>query len=86
MLLNIIIFLLSLVPSILIIVWMTRRKKEDKLYKKTCHKALGAGLLSVLPIVLVSGTLSIFSKALKTVIPPLAYAARPANTLRCLMK
>ena len=77
--LSIVIFLVSIIPSVLIAVWMTRRHKEDVLYKKTCKKSFLWGVLDVLPILLVSGTLYIINKVLKLTlfkgIPILAYQA-----------
>ena len=79
MLLSVIIFLLSIIPSVLIIVWMFKRRKEDLLYKKSCKGALGRGLLSVLPILLLSGALYFLNSFLKSTvfkgIPVLAYEA-----------
>lgn len=57
MILSIIIFLISLVPSILIIIWLRNRHKEDLVYKKSCTFAFWGGIIGVLPIILLSGTL-----------------------------
>ncbi len=57
MLINILILIASLIPSVLILVWMYRRKKDDALYRKSCNSALIRGLVSVAPILLLSGVL-----------------------------
>jgi len=78
--LSILIFLLSIIPSTLIIVWMFKRHgKEDLTYRQAGKRALWRGLLSVLPILLVSATLYILNVVLKLTIfkgiPVLAYEA-----------
>ena len=78
MLVNILVFIASLIPSILIVVFMTKRKKGDLLYAKTCNKAVVGGLISVLPILAVSGTFYILGNVMHKLvfpgIPPLLYA------------
>lgn len=78
--LSILIFILSIIPSALIIAWMFKRHgKEDLTYKRTAKGALWRGLLSVLPILLVSATLYVVNVVLKLTIfkgiPVLAYQA-----------
>ena len=78
--LSILIFILSVIPSSLIIVWMFKRRGNDDLsYKQTSKRALWRGLLSVLPILLLSGVLYILNTVLKLTvfkgIPVLAYQA-----------
>ena len=77
MLFSILAFLLSIVPSVLIIVWMKKRGKGDALYQKNCNYALILGLVCALPIVIVSGTLSIMNGVLRMTvlkdIPVLVY-------------
>lgn len=77
--LSILAFVISLVPSVLIVVWMFRRRKDDLAYKKGCKSALIRGLVSVLPIVLVSGALYLATRVFKWAgiadMPPLLYAA-----------
>ena len=78
--LSILIFILSIIPSALIIAWMFKRHgKEDLTYKQTSKRALWRGLLSVLPILLLSGALFIVNSVLKLTIfkgiPVLAYQA-----------
>lgn len=68
MLVMILFFLASLVPSVLIIVLLSRRRKDEPLYKKACHSALFRGLISVLPILGVSTVLYIMNRLLKTTI------------------
>ncbi len=64
MLINFLILLVSLVPSVLIVLWMTRRK-NDPLYKKSCHSAILRGAISVLPILALSGTLFLLNGAIR---------------------
>ena len=56
-----IIFLISLfvsiIPAVLIILWLKKRKKDDPLYEKSCNFAIKTGAISVLPIIVVSGVL-----------------------------
>jgi|GEM_PF-394856 len=79
MFLSILFFLLSIVPSVLIFVWMLKRRKEDLPYKKTCKKAFISGVIDALPILLLSGILYIVTKVLKGTIfkdmPVLLYQA-----------
>lgn len=63
--LSILIFLLSIIPSVLIIVLLQKRNKGDKLYKKNCNKFMAGGFISVLPILAVSGTFYILNVVLK---------------------
>ncbi|MBQ9680719.1 MAG: PrsW family intramembrane metalloprotease [Ruminococcus sp.] len=57
MLLSILIFLLSIVPSVLIFIWLRSRHKDDTLYKKNCNSAFIRGLISALPVVVLSAVL-----------------------------
>ena len=61
---SILIFIASIVPSVLIILWMMKRNKGDELYKKSCKSSLLRGLISVLPILGVSAILYILSRIL----------------------
>ena len=65
MILSVIAFLLSIVPSVLIFILLKKRHKEDLLYKKSCNIAFISGLISALPIILVSGTLFIINGILR---------------------
>ncbi len=53
--------LVSLIPSLALIYWLTykMRKPESEEYKLTCKKALRNGFLSTVFVVLLSGTLAI---------------------------
>lgn len=77
--LSILFFILSIIPSVLIIVWLMNRKKDDLQYKKSCKSAVIRGALAVLPIIAVSGTFSILKNVLKITIlkgaNPLVYQA-----------
>lgn len=68
MIISILIFLLSIVPSILIFIWLRSRHKEDALYKKTATKCLIGGFIDVLPILAVSGTLYLINNILKNIV------------------
>ena len=57
MLINILIFILSIIPSVLIVFFLRKRRREDPLYVKSCRSALIRGVVSVLPILGVSGIL-----------------------------
>lgn len=63
--LSVLFFLLSIIPSVLVIVWIMKRKKEDLEYKKSCKSALIRGLICVLPILALSAVLYIVSRVLK---------------------
>lgn len=65
MLINVIIFLLSVIPSVLIFVWLRNRHADSILYKNSCRYALVGGAVSVLPILLLSAILFIVNAALK---------------------
>ena len=65
MILSVIIFLLSIVPSVLIFILLRNRQKENDLYRKKCTYSFIAGVVSVLPILLLSGTLFVLNAALK---------------------
>ncbi len=52
--LSIIIFLLSIVPSVLVFILLRNRHKGDTLYRKSCSYAFISGLISVLPILILS--------------------------------
>ena len=54
MLLSILIFLLSIVPSVLIFILLRNRQKDNILYRKKCTYSFVSGMISVLPILLLS--------------------------------
>ena len=62
---SIVIFLISIIPGVLIILWLMNRRKEDLPYKKSCRSALMRGLISVLPIVGMSALFNILIAVLK---------------------
>ena len=69
MFLTILIFLLSLIPTVLIIVWMFKRhKKEDISYRRSAKSFLIGGLISVLPILAISGTFFFVNKILTSTV------------------
>lgn len=65
---SILIFLLSIVPSVLIFIWLRNRQKENILYRKKCAYSFVSGLISVLPILLLSAILYVLSAVLKLTI------------------
>lgn len=65
MIINILIFVLSIVPSVLIFLWLRNRRKEDLQYRKSCNSAFIRGLISVLPIVAVSGMLFLLNGVIR---------------------
>ncbi len=65
MLLSILFFLLSIIPSVLIFIWLRNRQKENILYRKKCTYSFVSGLISVLPILLLSAILYVLSAVLK---------------------
>lgn len=65
MLLSILFFLLSIIPSALIVIWLTRRKQDDLRYRKSCKSAAVRGLIAVLPIIAVSGVSNLLGNVLK---------------------
>lgn len=65
MIFSILIFIVSIVPAVLVIVFLINRRKEDVLYKKSCHSALIRGLISILPILGVSAVLYILNSVLR---------------------
>lgn len=64
MLITILIFLASIIPSVLVIVLLTKRK-PDPGYKKACHSALFRGLISVLPILGASAILYLLNASIR---------------------
>lgn len=59
-----------MIPSVLIIIWMKKRKKDDRLYQKNCNSAIIRGLVSVLPILVLSATFEIMNALVKTLLFP----------------
>ena len=53
------IFLVSLIPAVILYLWMKNKLKDDPEYKETCRKALIKGLLSTFLVALASGTLNL---------------------------
>lgn len=62
---SILVFLASCVPSTLLFVWMFKRHKGDAEYTKSLKASLFAGLIAVLPIMVLSGTLFFLGKIIK---------------------
>ena len=63
--LSVLIFLLSIVPSVLIFIWLKNRKNDDLIYKKNCNSAFIRGIFSVLPILLFSAVLFVLNIVLR---------------------
>ena len=68
MLLSILFFVLSIVPSVLIFIWLRNRQKDHILYRKKCTYSFVSGLISVLPIILLSAILYILIRVLNAVL------------------
>ena len=68
MLLSILFFVLSIVPSVLIFIWLRNRQKDHILYRKKCTYSFVRGLISVLPIILLSAILYILIRVLNAVL------------------
>lgn len=47
--------IVSFIPSIALFYWFRGLKKEDQVYQNLCNEAMKKGLLSIFPIILVSG-------------------------------
>lgn len=57
--------ILSSIPSIIVILWLIKRKSDES-YVKSCYAALYRGFLSILPILVVSGLFAILNRILKS--------------------
>ena len=55
----IIAFIVSLIPSIALYLWLKNKMKDDEAYKQNCKKALIAGLTDVVPVFLLSSMFAI---------------------------
>ena len=65
MLLSILFFILSIIPSVLIFILLRKRQKDNIQYRKKCNLSFISGLISVLPILLLSGILFVLSTVMK---------------------
>lgn len=54
MLISILAFLISIIPTVLIFLWLRNRKRDDQEYRKCANSAFLRGVVSVLPIIVVS--------------------------------
>lgn len=59
MIVLVLIFILSLVPSVLIYLWLKNLRKDDADYTASCKKALLYGFLAALPVTLISMLLDV---------------------------
>jgi len=66
--LSIVFFVLSIIPSVLIIKWMMGRRTDDPQYAAASKSALKKGLISVLPIIGVSAVLALAKRILESTI------------------
>ncbi|MCR5430258.1 MAG: PrsW family intramembrane metalloprotease [Eubacterium sp.] len=57
MIINILVFLLSIVPTVLIFLWLRKRKKDSENYIKATNSAFLRGFIGVLPIIGVSAVI-----------------------------
>lgn len=51
MLLSIVFFVISIIPTTVLFIWLKFRRKDDEQYRKCCNSAFIRGIVSVLPIV-----------------------------------
>ena len=58
-------FLASLIPLFLLFFWLRGQKNTQEIHRDQCKKALGRGMLAVLPVVLTSAVLHIGWRLLK---------------------
>ena len=66
-------FLISLIPSICIYLFLRNRILDDQIYRSTCGKALIYGFLSVFPVILMSFIFSLLERLLtKDLLGPVA--------------
>ena len=70
MLLFVLSFIISLVPSLLVIFYILRRKKEDLGYQRSCKSAIGRGAIAVLPIIGLSAVFHIINALVKRFLLP----------------
>ena len=54
MLISTLAFLISIIPTVLIYLWLRKRNEENQLYKDSCKSAAIRGCVSVLPVIGVS--------------------------------
>ena len=67
-------FLLSLVPCILLLIWL-KKQNEDKGYQTSYKRAMKYGLLSVFPVIGVAAVFALISLAFPKDLPVLAKEA-----------
>ncbi len=74
---NVLALLVSLIPSILIIIFIFKRSKGNKEYRKACKGALIRGLVCAIPIIFLSLVLYLVNKVIKNALnlSDLAYKA-----------
>ena len=70
MLINLLFFILSIIPSVLIFTRLRDRRKNDPLYRKSCNSAFIRGLICVFPILGFSAVFHIGRNALTTFVFP----------------
>lgn len=64
MIISILIFLLSIIPSVMIMLKLRNRRMDDELYIKSCNSAIKSGFFSVIPIIGVSAVFEIVTRLL----------------------
>ena len=65
MILSILFFLLSIIPSVLIFILLRNRRKDDTLYRKSCNSSFIRGVVSVLPVIGLSLVLYILNAVIR---------------------
>ncbi len=65
MLLSILFFILSIIPSVLVFILLRNRHKDDLVYKKNCSSAFIRGVISALPIIALSAVLFLMNAVLR---------------------
>ena len=70
MLINLVFFIISIVPSVLVFVSLRNRRKCDPLYVKSCNSAFIRGLICILPIVILSAIFHVTRNIITNIIFP----------------
>lgn len=74
MFLSILFFLISLIPTTLLLIWMFKRRPKDNVaYKKMSIRSLVGGLISILPILGISALFHVLNRLIFKDVPVLLY-------------
>lgn len=63
-------FIVSLIPSVLIIIWLRKRNDAEASYVKSCDAALKSGAISILPIIGVSALFAVANALIRAFVFP----------------